>query len=235
MNKNLIIKSNNELPEISELYELLSEYTNLTVKLESEKFENDYVIGLQNEMHNFCVSEIKHKNTLIIGKSISTQIVMENITEFYYCIQCFDNTAHQLMNMMSKKFKIDLNNSSEIYELKMKKSNRQRGQINNEWNYHFHGIGCSFKNEKTGQFLDVQINNNLEFGIIDNYYLLQFINTTESLSKMKTILNNESANMWKMIQILKNQEYLIEYSNDLETKLILNRNKKPGDNTIYSK
>ncbi|MDH7447819.1 DUF6896 domain-containing protein [Aquimarina sp. 2201CG14-23] len=231
MNKNLIVKSQNELPEISELNELLSEFKNLTIKLESGNFENDYVIRLQNEMPNFCISEIKHKSTLIIGKSISTQIVLENISEFYNSIELFDKTAHHLMNTMSIKFKIDLNNPSELYEFKTKKNNKQRGQIDNEWNYHFHGIGCSFKNEKTGQFLDIKINNNLEFGVIDNYYLLQFINTTDSLTKIKTILNNESVNMFKATQVLSNHKFLIQYSND-SNKLIINRNKKPRDNNV---
>jgi len=158
--------------------------------------------------------------------------IINNIIEFYNSIESFDKKAHQLMEMMSVKFNIDLENPKEIYELKTKRSDKQRGRINSEWNYHFHGIGCSFENNKTGQFLDVKINNNLEFGVIDNHYLMKFINTTKSLAKAKTILNNESVNMFKMIQVLHNQEYLVQYSNDLNIKLIINRNKKPVDNTI---
>jgi len=73
MNKNLIVKNQNETPKISELIELLIHYNNLTIKLESGGFKRDYIIRLQNELPNFCIYEMRDKSTLIIEASISTQ------------------------------------------------------------------------------------------------------------------------------------------------------------------
>ncbi|WP_299137029.1 hypothetical protein [uncultured Tenacibaculum sp.] len=231
MNKNLIIKNQNLIPQTSKLNELLSEYKNLTIELESGYFERRFIVEVQKEMPNFCVVKKWNQNKLIIGPSISTQKVIENIEEFYKCIESFDKTAHQMMNMMSDKFNVDLNNPSEIFELKTKRSVKQRGKINDDWNYHFHGMECSFKNEKTNQFLDVKINNGLEFGVIDNYYLLQFINTSSHLSSIKIILDNQSVNMYKVIEVLRNEGYLIEYRDE---SLIRNRSKKPVANNGYN-
>jgi hypothetical protein len=109
-------------------------------------------------------------NKLYIVPSISTKTVLDNLNDFYKCIDLFDKSAHTLMNLMATTFNVNLNNSRELYELKKDRSERQRGRINKEWKYHFHGKGCSFTNLHTGQFLDVQIINGLEFGELDIFF-----------------------------------------------------------------
>ena len=219
--------------EIKKVKNLLNENETLVFALTEQTFNRNYVVDLQKELPDYVVSEIKWMNKLYIVPSISTKTVLENLNRFYKCIELFDKTAHYLMNLMADTFNIDLNNSSELYDLKRNRSDKQRGNINDEWKYHFHGKGCSFTNIKTEQFLDVQIINGIEFGELDTYYLMKFIQTTESLKEMSLILNDESNNMQKVIEILRMNDYLIELPDENNHGLIINRNKKPVDNTVY--
>ncbi len=221
--------------EIEKIKSLLEKNEKILFVLSDGSFKRDYIVSLQKEFSNHVVSEIKWMNKLIIVPSISTKTVLDNLNKFYKCIELFDKTAHSLMNLMAETFDINLNNSSEIYDLKRNRSDKQRGQINDEWKYHFHGKGCSFTNSKTEQFLDVQIINGLEYGQLDTYYLMKFIQTTDSLKEMSLILNDESNNMRKVIEILWMNDYLTELPNGTNNELIINRNKKLVDNTIYSK
>ncbi|WP_179320758.1 DUF6896 domain-containing protein [Winogradskyella helgolandensis] len=220
--------------EIGKVRELLNENETLLFVVTDEKLTRSYVLELQKELPNYVVTRIEWLNKLNIVPSISTKVVLENILEFHNCIELFDKTAHSLMNEMAETFDINLNNSNEIYELKTKRSENQRGEINNEWKYHFHGKGCSFTNTNTEQFLDVQINNGIEFGELDTYYLMKFIQTTESLKKASQILNNKTENMRKVIETLWSSDYLIELPDGINNELILNRNKKPIANTVYN-
>jgi hypothetical protein len=218
--------------EIEKVRELLIENENLLFVVTDEKLTRDYVLELQNELPNYVVTQIKWLNKLNIAKSISTNLVLENLLEFHNCIELFDKTAHSLMNLMAETFDINLKNSGDIYDLKTKRSKNQRGEINSEWNYHFHGKGCSFTNIITEQFLDIQINNGIEFGELDTYYLMKFIKTTESLKKASLILDNKIENMRKVIEILWSLDYLTELPNGINNELILNRNKKPVANKV---
>lgn len=216
-----------KLLEIEKVRELLNENENLLFVFTDEKLTRNYVLDLQKELPNYAVTRIQWLNKLNIVPSISTKVVLENKLEFYHCIELFDKTAHSLMKLMATTFDINLNNSNEIYELKTKRSKNQRGEINNEWKYHFHGKSCSFTNINTEQFLDIQINNGIEFGKLDTYYLMKFIQTTESLKKVSQILDNKIENMQKVIETLWSFNYLIELPNGINNDLILNRSKKP--------
>ena len=228
----MTIKIKNTL-EIGKVRELLNENESLLFVVTDEKLTRKYVLDLQKEFPNYVITQIEWLNKLNIVPSISTKTVLENILEFHNCIELFDKTAHSLMNLMAQTFDINLNNSNEIYELKTKRSENQRGEINNEWKYRFHGKGCSFTNTNTEQFLDVQINNGIEFGELDTYYLMKFIETTESLKKARLILDNKSENMRKVIETLWSSDYLTELPDGINNELILNRNKKPVANNVY--
>lgn len=204
---------------------LLQKNTKLLFVLTEEEFSRTYIINLQTELPNYLVSEVKWLNRLYIGPSISTQTVLEHINEFYNCIKLFDKTAHDLVYLMADTFHINPNNKNELYHLKRYRSDKQRSSINKDWNYHFHGKGCSFTNQNTNQFLDVQIIHTPEFGVLDTYFLMRFIQTTESLKEMSVLLNDETKNMQKVIEVLWMNDYLVRLPNGNNNEFIINRNK----------
>ena len=63
---------------------------------------------------------------------------------------------------------------------------------------------------------------------------MKFIQTTESLKEMSLILNDELNNMQKVIEILRMNDFLIKLANENSDGLIINRNKKPVDNNMYT-
>ena len=152
----------NSPESVQKIKNQLDKKSELVFELTNGVFSREYVILIQKELPNYLVYVITWKNQLIIAPSISTSLVIENKEEFYNGIKLFDQTAHELMHLMAKQFKIDLNNPNELYDLKRNRSENQRGTLNansaeNKWEYYFHGKSCSFTNVKTKQFLDVQI------------------------------------------------------------------------------
>ncbi|MDC8003891.1 hypothetical protein POV27_07495 [Aureisphaera galaxeae] len=220
----MIIEINSPI-EIEKIRSLLDKNEKLIFALKEGEFSRDYVISLQNEFSNHVVTEFEWINRILIVPSIPTKMVMENLTGFYECIELFDRTAHSLMNLLAETFDIDLNNSNELHHLKTHRLAKQSGEIGNAWKFRFHGMGCSFTNSVTGQFLDVQTINGKEFGQLDTYYLMKFIQTTDSLKEMGSILNDESNNMQKVIEVLRLNGYLIELPNR-NGALIINRYKR---------
>jgi hypothetical protein len=55
---------------------------------------------------------------------------------------------------------------------------RSSGLLDSEWSYRFHGLQCCFKNEQTGQVLDVELSYRREFGVLDPYFFHRFLATT---------------------------------------------------------
>ncbi|GLB49382.1 DUF6896 domain-containing protein [Neptunitalea lumnitzerae] len=212
-----------EALQIKRIKVLFEENESLVLVFKSNHFEEQYIKNLKNVFIEHVVMEIKWRNELIIAPSISTSIVLDHLKEFYACIKLFDITAHSLMYLMAKTFDIDLTNKNEIEHLKRHRSVNQRGQLNNEWSYYFHGISCTFTNKKTQQLLDVKIFNGLEFGVLDTYYLMKFIETTKKCKELSLILNSNTYNMQKVIEVLKEQNYIVNISEG-EHGVILNRN-----------
>lgn len=89
---------------------------------------------------------------------------------FCKCARALRQEAARLMKIMSETFHIDLETLDGLFELKFKKSNKQRGQLNDEWNYFLHGAECRFDNLRTGQIVEVIITTFPEFGTLDGFF-----------------------------------------------------------------
>lgn len=86
-----------------------------------------------------------------------------------------------LMFALGKKFELDINNSEE-YEKLISRSNKnipRKGKLSERWNYCFHGCECRFYNKKHKQNVEVVLKNPPEFGHIDAWFLLSFMQSTE--------------------------------------------------------
>ena len=181
---------------------------------------------LESKFKSKLVYYIVWSKILIIEDSITTEYVISHFDEFWQCFVEFDKKAHEMMDVMASTFEIDLNDSAQIWDLKRNKSKNQRGRINKLWNYYFHGAECAFENVKTGQYLDVKIIYGREYGVIDNFFLYRFIETTESLKYQFELLQGKSQNLRKVINVFKQEGYLINRPNYDFEELILNREKR---------
>ncbi len=60
----------------------------------------------------------------------------------------------------------------------------QRGNLNNEWRYCFHGFQCGFIHRHTGQDVDVEFGFGEEFGALDPMFWHRFLQTTPRYQRL---------------------------------------------------
>jgi len=61
----------------------------------------------------------------------------------------------------------------------------------------------------TSQFLDIKINRNRNYGVIDNYYLFRFIETTESLKNVLESIGSKE-NLYNILDELEGDKVIID-------------------------
>lgn len=87
----------------------------------------------------------------------------------------------RLMFELGKKYGLDLENPNEYNEL-ISRGNKdipRKGEISKRWNYSFHGSECGFFNKKSQQRVEVVLSNPPEFGHIDSWFLMSFMESTQ--------------------------------------------------------
>ncbi|NME72782.1 DUF6896 domain-containing protein [Flammeovirga aprica] len=228
MNKKISINFQNKKASYQELEKMIEDAMDSQIAITNVLVDESTLSQLQSKFETKLVCYIVWSKLLVIEDSITTEFVISHITEFLQCYIEFDKKAHQMMELMASTFKIDLNDSAQIWDLKRNRSKRQRGQINSSWNYFFHGAECAFENVNTGQYIDVKIIYGREYGVIDNFFLYRFIETTESLKPQFELLEGKSQNLRKVTSVLKEKGFLINRPNFDFEELILNRTNQVG-------
>ena len=87
----------------------------------------------------------------------------------------------RLMFELGKKYGLDIENPNEYDEL-ISRGNKdipRKGEISKRWNYRFHGGECGFFNRKSQQRVEVVLSNPPEFGHIDLWFLMSFMESTQ--------------------------------------------------------
>lgn len=101
----------------------------------------------------------------------------------------------KLMFELGKKYSLDIS-KSEDYEKLISRSNEKIprvGKLSENWNYVFHGGECGFHNNHQ-KSVEVVLSNAPEFGHIDAWFLLSYMESTEKY-------RNEVKNMkWQELQ-----------------------------------
>lgn len=140
----------------------------------------------------------------------------------------FEQRAEFLINLLAKKFDLDLDDKNPFGMLILRTNNLWNGDLNNDWKYHFHGDACKFENKLNGQIVDVKINRMGHYGIISDFYLFKFIETTNELTELYETIGNEST-LIKLIDELEKDKFLINLDKPPFITRILNRDtlKKP--------
>ncbi len=226
MEKGILLDYKNKRVSYEELVEFIEHSNSNQIAIKNVLINEGGLNELELKFEDRLIYYIEWSKILIIKTSITTEFVKSYLDSLLQCFVEFDIKAHDMMDLMATTFNIDLDDSAQIWDLKRNRSKNQRGQINSSWDYHFHGAECAFKNNKTGQHLDIKIIYGREYGVIDNFFLYRFIETTKSLAHQFDLLDGKSHNLRKVINVLKREGYLINRSNDSFEKLILNRTKK---------
>ncbi|AZA75127.1 DUF6896 domain-containing protein [Chryseobacterium indoltheticum] len=97
----------------------------------------------------------------------------------------YRSDGKELMRKLAEKYGLDIENEKD-YEKLITKNNEEiprNGELSKRWNYAFHGCECGFYNKKNKQQVEVVLSNQPEFGHIDSWFLLSYMETTEKYKK----------------------------------------------------
>ena len=117
-------------------------------------------------------------------------------------IVSFGQAAESLVQLLSHTFDLDLKNPNPFGKLITRKNNLWDGHLEGSWKYQFHGDACKFENLQTKQLVDVKINRKGHWGVISNFYLFKFIETTDSLKHVYQIIDSEG----QVIELLEEMQ-----------------------------
>ncbi|UZO82354.1 hypothetical protein NBT05_07730 [Aquimarina sp. ERC-38] len=109
---------------------------------------------------------------------VNLDIVQEAITDYR-------QEGKELMFKLGEKYGLDIG-IKEDYEKLISRSNKnipRRGELSKRWNYNFHIGGCRFYNKKHQKKVEVVLTNSPEFGHIDSWFLLSYM---QSVDKYKS-------------------------------------------------
>ena len=200
MTDTFIIELGQELPTKEDLLTILETYKQVTIQY--SVLPNDYVFNLTYSLPDKAVYDRKWDKTVFISPSIDNDKILQKKLGLYECAKAFRQDANYLMGLMADTFGIDLETLDGLHELKHKKSEKQRGKLNEHWNYYLHGAECQFENIKTKQIVEVIIVTKPEFGYLDCYFFYNYMETTEQFKNLASFFSNNYLNICKAIDLL---------------------------------
>ncbi|HAN79781.1 MAG TPA: hypothetical protein DCQ31_19485 [Bacteroidales bacterium] len=130
-------------------------------------------------------------------------------SEVIDALKLFDKKANELITLLAEEFALDLNQQNPFIKLLWRQNKLWCGNLKNDWSYSFHGDSCEFINKVTNQFLDIKINRNGNYGVIDNFYLYRFIETTESLNHVFKKIESKD-DFYKILDELETEHVIID-------------------------
>lgn len=124
------------------------------------------------------IAAYRDEPIIFVSKLISDDDIISHASFFERCARDFRALATQLVTGLAMHFGevIDPENAMNTFGKIRRKS--PKGTVG-DWTYRIHGAHCSFTSTKTGQTLEVYLKTQLEFGILDPYYFVEYIKTTD--------------------------------------------------------
>jgi hypothetical protein len=196
----IIIDTGKLLPTLAGLQLLLQRHE--SIQFTYSTISDEYLSILTYAFPDHHVSHRVWDRNLAIYPSVASEKIRQKKEEIFQCAVAFRADAHRLMQLMATTFGIDLQTLDGLYVLKYRKSQKQRGALNAEWNYHLHGAECQFKNSATGQIVEIVITTKPEFGYLDSYFFYQYMETTPQFKPVAAYFDNDHLQIAKAIDLL---------------------------------
>ena len=212
----------NQLLEVDEIRKLLkSNNDKLTLLFESGKTDDEYRKSLQEELPKYHVFNVRWMPEIWIYPSIETIEILNRKEEIYQAANSFRKDGIKLMKILGEEYQINPFEGRELFDLKRKsRDNRQRGKVNNQWNFWFHGAECQFENKVTGQIVELVITNGPEFGALDSYFFLNYLKTTPEFVELANFFSDDSKAVTKALNLLEDIGKLQRINNTSQRGII---------------
>ena len=156
-----------------------------------------------------------------IYPSIETNEILVKEEEIYQAATSFREDGIRLMNILGEKYRINPFEGRELFDLKRKsRDNKQRGKVNEQWNFWFHGAECQFENRIIGQIVELVITNGSEFGALDSYFFLKYLKTTPEFKELANFFSDDSKAVTKALNLIEDVGKLQRIDNTSQRGII---------------
>jgi hypothetical protein len=82
------------------------------------------------------------------------------------------------------------------------------GRLDRTWGYCFHGRECRFENRATGQVVEVRLSFGSEFGVLDPFFVAQFVKSTPGLERLAGLIRHDYHDAARVLDVLNGAGYL---------------------------
>lgn len=156
------------LPSIGELQAIPK--AKQIVELHYTELPGNYVDTIKSFFTTHLVYHVPQSGYIIITPHIFDEYILEKKPELLACAVAFREDANWLMAKLIEKLGYQMFTPEGWKRLLVGNDGRDRnGQLDATWKYHLHGNHCQFKNTDTGQIVEAQKTNRVEFGFLDGY------------------------------------------------------------------
>ncbi|VXB76811.1 conserved hypothetical protein [Flavobacterium sp. 9AF] len=173
------INSVEEVPTLERI-RLIPREQKMKLVFEKEVQNQRKTIGqnLKKELVGFLIGIHTIEPEINIAKLITDKEIEDHQVFFEQCAKDYRQLSEELLYKLVNKLKLKLNKDFPMETFnELKQDERQMGKLEN-WRYFVHGFHCGFKNEKTGQAIEVPLVFGQEFGDLDPYFFSKFIKST---------------------------------------------------------
>lgn len=115
---------------------------------------------------------------IFVCRLISDAEIEAHAPFFERCARDFRALATQLATGLAMHFGETLDPENAMHTFGKIRKKQHRG-LAGDWEYRIHGAHCCFTSIKSGQTLEVYLITPLEFGVLDPYFFVEYIKTTD--------------------------------------------------------
>ncbi len=151
----------------------------------------------RDNLPNFSVGIHLERPEISISKLITEEEIAAHATFFAQCAKDYRTLATNLIHALASHFNDTIDPENAMHTFGKYKRGRQTGMMG-DWEYRLHGSDCGFEHRKTGQTIEVYLLTSLEFGILDAYFFVQFMKTTEQYQPLPVDIYEDGADGFRI-------------------------------------
>ena len=223
--------SEEELPTLEEI-KSISRGIQLKIIFENEIKEKREEIGekWKEQLPNFSIGIHTIEEEIYIQKLITDEEIELNKEFFEICAKEYGKVGLRLITQFVENFQIEYQSDFPLKTLNAyeKGSYKQSGTMG-EWKYFFHGFHCAFHHKKTAQSIEVPLTFGEEYGALDPFFFIEFIQSSPELKPLPIKIYDEYGDGKRILEVMTRLGKFEEINSNLKKNsaiIVKDREKK---------
>lgn len=175
----IVIDTLRQVPTIDQIKSIPRERT-LTLVFNEEVHNQREIVGrhLKQKLLDFSIGIHTIEPEINISKLIAYSEIEDHQDFFEQCAKEYRQLGEELLFKLVDALDLKLNTDFPLVTFNGLKSGKHIKGKMDDWTYFVHGFHCGFKNDTTGQDIEVPLIFSLEFGVLDPYFFSRYIKST---------------------------------------------------------